>query len=116
MSATGWISETLPDRNYSPARNLVQAGLTGRLRYGGGRHDRALTRGMSKTQHFRRRKHLGSNRVHFDQTRAGSVQEVRGMSLPDNSSRFLNSIGCTAELLGDVRLLLVAILVLRRVH
>jgi hypothetical protein len=34
---------------------------------------------------------------------AGCVAEVAEMSLPDNTSRFLNSIGCIAEPLGDGR-------------
>jgi hypothetical protein len=73
------------------------------LGYGAGHHDRALTREMVKTQRFRCRTHIGWNRVHFNQPRAGWVPEVRGMSLPDNSIRFLNSIGCIAEPLGDGR-------------
>jgi hypothetical protein len=56
-----------------------------------------------KTQRFLRRKHLGWDRVHFHHPRAGWVPEVRGMSLPDNSIRFLNSIGCIAEPIGDGR-------------
>jgi hypothetical protein len=39
----------------------------------------------------------------FPSPKGGWVPEVRGMSLPDNSIRLLNSIGCIAEPLGDGR-------------
>ena len=71
---------------------------------------------MVKTQRFRRRKHLVWDRVHFHHPRVGWVAEVRGMSLSDNTIRFLT---VSVVLPSHSRMAAIeprAILVLRRVQ